>query len=296
MDKDPRVISERDRIRSLTWVQEARRGYTRAVDEGKTQTDFLRGRPFLDLIDKSSQADLSHLSQGRSVLIVGLGMDTGSLDCSYEAQKINAHLHLRGSINDQLTLVDLSSDVIGDIRTRQTLFVTPMGDNIERQQVANEWEKYLTDTGQNGRVIYAPEAGLNIYGPSETQEMYLERGIWAADVTQEFHTSIATGRIRILEDDIALADLRGSRPFDFVEMTNVFWILTPQGQQLALANIAGHMNKNGLIFMNDLDAGPPVLSHREGWLTDEKLKDLRLAKGEVLFRDQSKEWLSLIKK
>lgn len=287
------LTPESTRIDSLLWVRQARAQYTEVVANGlaHTETNFARGNDVIRLLDKTLP-----LPHPPSVLLVGLGLDTKPiLQCS-EPHRVAAHLQGK-NIDYQMTLVDVSTDVVEDVRKRKALYLSYRQYGSSADGILENWDKYLTDTSQPGRETFEFEPDLRFYeyllkpeGMFNASE-YLKLGILAADVSPQFSAKLTDGSISIRQEDIADADLNKSAPFDVVDLRNVLYLINPEGQKSAIANIAGHMRKGGLIAMNDIGgySGYPVFPRQGGWMTENHLQDLSLVVDEVTDRERSSE-------
>lgn len=82
--------------------------------------------------------------------------------------------------------------------------------------------------------------------------------------------------------------------FDYVEFTNVLYLMSREGQQLAMANIAKSMTTGGYILINDIGGyvGTPLFARLKGWLDDKTLRDLGLEfteESRFNFKDNNKQ-------
>lgn len=286
-----------------SWIQAAHAEYQPTpVAHVSTETDILRGGPIIKVIDRI----LPTVNHAPRVLLVGLGYDNEPLMGCVEPFKVAAHLEGRG-IDYRMTLVDIVPDVIADVRNKTTVYVSARqysGEVLESMD--REWNKYLSDTKQAGRILFENEPGMQFYdyllnSPPDaymTAELYLKRGVYAASVSPQFRTKLASGEIKLVEGDIAKADIGDPEGYDAVELTNVLYLMPRAGQQLALGNVARNTRQGGLILLNDIGgySGTPVFPRLGGWLDDKKMDDLQLTVEEVLFSKNTSETVILKKK
>lgn len=122
---------------------------------------------------------------------------------------------------------------------------------------------------------------LFIYDASKRKEAFV------AYVPDTLMKKIEDGDLNFIRNDIATVDVKVI-PFlyDFVSCINVLYLLSMQGQQLALRNISECMNLGGLLYLNSrsveitdeirkgLYTGMPLFTEQDGWLTDGLLHEL----------------------
>lgn len=277
----------------LPWVAEAARKYTKVTRRPEGQTNFLRGTASIEILQKI----LPEIGRQPNILLVGLGLDAEPLLCCYVPYRIAAHLE-GINVDYQMTLVDVNPEVITDISGRTRLFLTcrQYGGQL-RTNLENAWIQYLDDTGQTNNVTFEREAGLNFYPYLQrdvdgfSYRNYLDRGIFVANVSAQFRSKLVDGGIRLILNDVAVADLGDPGQFDFVECVNILYLLTTEGQQLALANIAQSMAAGGRLLINDIGGytGTPMFRRLGGWLDNKKLKQLGLEVEEITKARQSSQ-------
>ena len=283
------------------WVKQVSEGYRPERGHiGITETSFARGNRSIALIDQISP----NLGHRPNVLLVGLGLDAEPILHCYEPFRVAAHLEGRG-IDYTMTLVDATQEVIDDIRSRSAIFLLgrKFGDGEARKILGNMWVKYLTDTRQRGRTTFEVLEGLNfpdfMFDPRAMvgAHSYLMDGVYVADVSMQFRQKLETGEINLIHQDIAVADIETRQPYDYVEFTNVAYLMSPEGQKMALANISRHMRAGGLMLVDDIGgySGTPLLSRFKGWLDEEKLHDLSLIVDEVISAEKFSETFILKK-
>src|SRR3989344_7361526 len=203
-------------------------------------TSFRRGQTPCLVLD----GYLNTINRDPRLVIVGLGIDSTEqvIRCPYVPFRIAAHLEAAG-LNYRMLLLDIDEGVVADVLGRQRLYVSLANHSPEVQMgIQEEWERYLVETHQDGRVIHEEEEGL-VFNPSigkytQFQSIYLEHGILAADVPQGFRQRLTTGDIKALQGNIAVFDLSRYGKADYVDCMNVLYLLSQQGQRAALANIA----------------------------------------------------------
>lgn len=220
-----------------------------------------------------------------NILLVGIGCKGGfsnPMICTYSPFVV-ASLMESKKVQFRMTLVDIVSLIIEDVKTRKNLYVAES--SFEDSDMKEDWVRFSTATGQKEKIVHEREEGLIFDEYTEqheaifTPDYHLKRGIRAIEVPGSFREKIATGEISLKNDDIAVVDLSSHGPFDYVESTNVLYHLSTEGQMLALANIAFSLNKNGLVLINDMggyDNKTPLFKRLKGWLDEEKLKQLGL--------------------
>lgn len=286
MEPKPRGIIPSD-LDPMNWLVKAAEGYNKVTGNSYTETSFFRGGTSIEILDRI----LPELDHDPNILIVGLGLVIDPLICCYEPFRVSAHLEGRG-INYAMTLVDVDEDVINDVKGRTRLFLAYRGyEGDLRTSFEKEWRKYLDDTNQAGTETDERMEGLKFCSYLEqdngwiSYENYLEKGVLVADVSHQFRAKLANGDIRLVHDDIAVADLSASGHFDYVECTNVLYLMTVEGQQLALANIARSMAEGGRLLINDIGgySGIPVFPKFGGWLEEEKLRQLGFKVEELMY-------------
>lgn len=246
------------------------------------QTSMIRGADAIDTIEKY-QKNIRPIS----VLIAGLGYNSGSLVCPCEPYQIAAYL----KTNYSLTLVDKNPDVIRDIRHRR-IVVFPAWIAENSPEINSYWKTYLQRTGQTASLTHTVKPGIEFTADpdrswEDAPETLLKKGLYYADIPESFTTGLGNGTITLIRDRIETAPLpRGH--FDFVACINLLYLLNEPGQMLTLANLASAIKGKGLLLLNSLDlslpagydtkinAGGSVLSEQGGWLTNEKLKSLGL--------------------
>lgn len=246
MEPKPRGIISEDKV--PVWWRAAAESYRGPRPFNWTETDFCRADWTIKVLDTSVLPE----AENPSILIAGLGLDMGFVPCSYTPFRVAAHLEGRG-LNYTMTLIDIDSDVIDDVRNRSMVSLwNPMYVQSGMESYKDAWDKYLRDTGQLDSM-----AGVTR----------------VASVPKTFHSKLQTGEIQLLHTDIAVADLQ-SRQFDYVECLNVLYLLPDSGQQLAMANMTQSLRHGGYLLINDNKGN--LFSQTGGWLSQSYLDDLRL--------------------
>lgn len=295
MEQKPRTFITKIRQDSdIPWLNEAANEYTEQTGSSYTESSFLRGNLSIKFLDRL----LPNLTHNPNILLVGLGRSREPIVCTYEPFRIAAHLQGKGS-EYRMTLVDVDPDVIDEVCNRSTLYIP----SRLSSGTANAWQKYLTDTGQQAREIHEHEQGLvlaNYLQNTESAFYYdiLKKGVSAAQVSSQFRQKLQNGEISVVHSDIAVADIRTTVPYDYVELTNILYLMSPQGQQLAMANIALSLADEGRLLLNDIGGynGVPLLPRFGGWFDDEKMAQLGLEVDEVIDSEESSETLLLKRK
>lgn len=278
----------------IAWLTEAAQGYAEQTSPSYTESTFVRGNLSIQFLDRL----LPTLSHSPNVLLVGLGKAMEPIVCTYEPFRIAAHLQGTGC-DYRMTLVDVDQGVIDEVQNRTTLYMP----STLSKWTARAWQKYLIDTGQQAREIHEHEQGLVLASYLQNPESafyydILEKGVCAAEVSPQFRQKLQKGDISLLHSDIAVANIRPTGPYDYVEFTNVSYLMSPQGQQLAMANIAQSLTPEGLFLINDIGGyiGESLLSRFGGWLDDEKMAQLGLEVEEIVDREEYSETLLLKRK
>lgn len=303
MEPKPRGFTPTDLgLNQYPWLARAADGYKRLIGKSYAETTFFRGNGSIKILDRI----LPEISHKPNVLLVGLGLVADPIICCYEPFKVAAHLEGKG-VDYVMTLVDADNDVMEDIKGRTRLFLacrhyyTELRENFER-----EWREYLTDTKQEGSETFDIEEGLNFcpdfkkdddWLPYSGYASYLKDGILVAEVSPQFRIKLASGDIRLVQDDIAVADLGVPGQFDYVECTNVLYLMSAEGQQLALANISRSMTNGGRLLVNDrnVSTGTPLFTRLKGWLDGERLKQLGLEVEELRSVENNSQYTLLRK-
>jgi hypothetical protein len=259
------------------WAIGAAEKYRKTRNDASTETSFFRGDTSIEALDTI----LPNINHKPNILLVGCGLDADPLMCCYEPFRIGAHLEAKG-INYSMTLVDVDKQVIDDIKNRTKLFVYPINEE-RRTKFEAPWKKYLSDTNQSGYETTKLEEGMNfspeyINGNSPVHYgRYLERGVFVANVSPLFRTKLENGSIKLINDDIATADLKSSGPFDYIDLQNVLYLMTKSGQQLSIANVTRSLSSGGYLLISDIRReNAPVFKSIGGWLDDKKIKELGL--------------------
>ena len=259
------------------WAVSAAEKYKNSANDVSTETSFFRG-------DKSIEAlgiILPKIDHKPNILLVGCGLDADPLMCCYEPFRIGAHLEAKG-VDYSMTLVDVDRYVIDDIKNRTKLFVYPKNDQI-RVSLASRWNKYLSDTKQSGYETTTLENGMNFaqeymsVDSVVSYDRYLERGVLVANVSPLFRTKLKDGGVKLINDDIATADLKSSGPFDYIDLQNVLYLMSKSGQQLAVANVTRSLKSGGYLLICDIvREKSPIFKRLGGWLDSKKIKELGL--------------------
>jgi chemotaxis methyl-accepting protein methylase len=268
------VSSEKD---LPVWAIGAAEKYKKVRNDVSTETSFFRGDTSIKALDNV----LPNIDHKPNILLVGCGLDADPLMCCYEPFRVGAHLEAK-SVDYSMTLVDVDKQVIDDIKNRTRLFVYPKNGDI-RAQLESRWKKYLSDTKQFGHETTRLENGMN-FRPEYMNENstvpyghYLKRGVLVADVSPLFRTKLENGTVKLVNDDIATADLKSSGPFDYADIQNVLYLMSKSGQQLCIANVTRSLARGGYLLIGDIKRGNyPVFKSLGGWLDNEKIKELGL--------------------
>lgn len=266
----------------ISWLTQAREHYKGQPDTHvRVETNFDRTNQSIKVLREK----VLPVNNNPNILLIGVGNkggDENPLVCSYSPFIISAYLGAQG-VDYIMTVVDISDSVVSDIRTRKNLYLSSeyMSEFLDGGE---GWRNYLDWTKQDERVLHEGEEGL-VFGYTDTNlppEFYLKQGIHAAEIPQGFKNKLQSGKIVLIEDDIAVADL-GSKGYDFVECTNILYHLPIEGQMLAIANIANSLNEGGLVLVNDIGelAGNPLFMLLGGWLNEDMLRQVGLAVDEI---------------
>jgi hypothetical protein len=301
MEPKPRGITpDIAGLTSLSWLTSAAVEYQKITGSIYTETNFFRGNTSIEILDKI----LPDIPHKPNILLVGLGLTFEPVICCYEPFRIAAHLEGKG-VDYTMTLVDVDESVVEDIQTRSKLYLSyHQFDKSLASNFETVWKKYLADTKQKGREIFELEEGLKFSsylvednGRRITYKNYLKDGIAAADVSPQFRAKLRSGEIKLVQDDIAVADIRTVTPYDYVELTNVLYLMPHAGQQLALANVSNAMRNGGRLLLNDIGgyAGRPVFTSLGGWFNDEKMAQLGLFAEKIIASDNSSRTVLLKK-
>lgn len=288
MERNPRGIVPNNQLLLTTpWLERAAQVYKASTGSiAYTETSFFRGNSTIEVLDRI----LPDIPHRPNILLIGLGLDAEPLLCTYEPFRVAAHLEGR-DVDYTMTLVDAFEAVIEDVRGRERLFLSYRQFN-ERLSGSFEaaWKKYLANTKQEGRETFEREDGLKFIPYYDQEDAmvpaahYLELGIAVADVSSQFRRKLSGGEITLVHDDIAVANIGDTGLYDYVEFTNVLYLMQPEGQQLALANVSTSMAEGGRLLVNDIGGyfGRPVFTKFGGWLDDEKMSQLGLGVEEVI--------------
>jgi hypothetical protein len=278
------------------WVTEARSRYDPSkclnLPEVNTETEFTRGFHAIGVLEKKV---LLGSEDTIKLLLVGVGLyaDTGAciygplrtIKCPYEPYTISAFLESQGR-EYKMLIVDRDKRITEDISKRTKIY-------IHSQTNGESWSSYLGNTRQSDRTIHKLEDGLNLHedvlGNDFLLNLYLRQGFKVAYIPESFKEGLEKGDVCILRGDIATADLSTYGKFDFISCMNIMYILTEDGQKLAMFNLARSLADTGSILINDFEYGyaNPLLPRQGGWFDKEKQRELGLIIDEVMSEDTS---------
>ncbi len=223
-----------------------------------------------------------------NILEVGTGIYSDPLYCTYEPFVIVSFLEANG-VDFSLVIVDRDPIVIDDLRNRTMMYARLTKDlEVETSQPLRRWNQYLAETHQPDRFVEStePQLGLEDYlnhGPLMCSEDYLfKSGIRAASVPGKWKEKISRGDIRLVLGDIATVKLADGA-FDAAFCQNVLYQLPPEGQQLAMFNMASRLKKDGVLLINDFKPiGTPLLPRQGGWFNRKKQADIGLELDDII--------------
>ncbi len=280
MSQKDQLSTKSELLAAPQWIWTAANAYRPEDGGDNTQTSFLRGRITMETI----RMILPDLPPQPKFLIIGLGLDHESVLCSTQPYRIFSFLQAE-KIPGSLTLIDKNPQVVADVRTRTTLyFPSGLYKNIGLQNLCIAWRQYLRENKLKPRRVTRPEPGLS-FSPhvfadngyqSYRPEHFFRSGLWAAPIPPGFTQALTSGRIRIIQTDVANV----AHPLpksDYADCCNVLYLLPPPGQQLALWQLTQALNPGGFLLVTDASINP-VFADKGGWLNPKKLADLHLAR------------------
>ncbi|MBI4162607.1 MAG: hypothetical protein HY513_02900 [Candidatus Aenigmarchaeota archaeon] len=258
------------------WVAEARRAYAPELVETSSETSFGRGQFARKTL---SRYVLPRFEDDINILVVGAGLDTKVVYCPVEPYLISGFLQSKKR-DYRMTVIDKDPKVIGDLHERRNVFVA----DSSVQSIKDGWNLLLKYTGQRDDVVHELVEGLemtpfsNMFGQ---QQRYFDSGIRRAEIPGSFREKLDSGEVKLMNDDIATADLLSHGPFDFISCENVLYLISEEGQKLAMHNISRNIRQGGMILFNDFwnGIGSRVLPDSwpyKGWFDKEKQAELGL--------------------
>lgn len=259
----------------FAWLNAARSEYSPVTGDQYTETSFLRGNASIEILEEI----IPELPRKPNILLIGLGLDAEPLQCCYAPFKIAAWLEGK-RIDYSMTLVDADEEVIKDVTSREKLYLT----RNHAERFNDTWIKYLKSTRQKQNFVTELESDLTFSeylmngSAFGNYKDYLERGIVSANIPENFRRKRTSGGVKILHNDIATANIQFSGPFNYVEFTNVLYLMSQSGQKLAIANVAKSMATHARLLVNDIGGytGTPLFPRFNGWLNDEIIEQLGL--------------------
>lgn len=286
MDPKPRPrLTTNEQFPHPSYIAAAAKNYFGPPHQYSRETSFTRGDAALEVLDEI----LPNIPKP-NILVVGLGYDSDVVRCSYEHYKIAAHVEAAGK-DYSMTLVDVDEGVIEDVKRRKRIFIESNHATRlywdEEARLSKSWGMYLSDTGQQHSVTFKPMEGLH-FTDDYNDGLGLIQGIAYANIPPVFERKLQDDEVTFLNTDIATAPINETGPFDFVNIMNVIYLLSPEGQQLTIANIVRSMKVGGFLMLNDLYLlGNPLLEDgdEDGWLDDKMIGDLGLKMERELHRD-----------
>ena len=200
------------------------------------------------------------------VLYVGIGRENHPLLCPYTPFFLHAYLESKG-IEYRLTFIESDRDIVSDVKQRRRLFLS--NPDYKRETQRREWDAYLLRTNQTGWEAHEASDDLIFTSTAVSGDVgldeYLERGFKGAVVSDQFQRDVCDGKIQLIQSDIAFADL----PADLtvVSLRNLLYLLSREGQMLALYNIARNMAPQGILLLDDMNypGCSTVLPMLNGW-------------------------------
>jgi len=250
------------------------------------QTSILRGLKATETIDRYLRG-----VNPLSVLDVGLGYYQIPFVCPYEPYQISAYLQSE-HVDYSLTLVDKNPLAIDDIRIRQQIFLT-LSYYCEHPPFKNAWDLYLKRTQHASAVTHTLSRdtklipGISELEQKETEEE-LKVGLLTTDIPSSFREGLASGNFHTLLGPIEYLPIRKYAPYDFITCTNVLHLLNGDCQKLALANMSRSLASGKFMLINcrygaipsgynpKRYTGAALFPEHGGWMTQDKLHDLRL--------------------
>lgn len=270
------------------WVIEARKNDLGLTD-CYTDTSFLRVSDVSSVLEKKV---LPRRDSKLNILMVGPGLSTGRVLCSYEPYLVASIIQGQG-IDYQMIIVDKNQAVCRDIKGRKQIYVpadhfdpkAEFGSNF--REYDEQWNKYLYNTNQSSREVHELEEGMllarEFLKNPALLKLVLRDGFKAAEVPSTFREKLRSKDVVVLNDDIATVDLSNYQ-FDFVICREVLYHLNQDGQKLAMHNMARAMKQGAYMLMSD--GGAPEWEHvmpgHDGWFDEAKQRDLGLVVDSVL--------------
>ncbi len=275
------------------WLEEAESLY-QTQEYVVNVTSFARGNVEIEVLDREV---IPNLDGRLKILLVGAGIGQDDILCCLMPYRIAAHLEGKG-IDYEMTIVDLNPKVIEDLRTREELFVAGWHFGLtEEDNLLEEWNKYLADTGQTGEIIHERREGLvfldyieeRVYEPHITPESYLEEGVFCARVPASFTRGLEEGRVTLIHSDIADPGLELPEDyFDFTSCYEVLYQCSQSGQMLAMMAMALSLNERGVAVVSDrksFSAFERLMQQNGGWCGEVELVQLGLSANQIGERD-----------
>jgi hypothetical protein len=215
-----------------------------------TETNILRAEHLIRVIDTVG-------IRNPHVLIVGIGINAGSILCPYEPYLVAGHLEGTGNLGYEMTLVEVNPLITQDVYERKFLYL-PASRLYPFQQVVKPWSDFLTNTNQQEEVVYSSAPDL-VFKQGEgllssAPERYLKNGLRRAAVPSTFLSKLRSGEVQIIEGDISKIQLN-PQGVDIAEMVNVLYILETSAERMAAVKNVISTIKLGGIFIVSHDAG-----------------------------------------
>lgn len=279
-----------------------REGKKQFAREQEFQSNILHGRDAIKILRTKVLPTLNH---PLSFLLVGVGLEGPVFKCPYEPYNIAAFLEHSG-VQYGATLLDKDPITLDDIKKR-TRVILPLSDYSTNHDYQSAWKDYLTWVGEPEQVAHVLDDNIQPVAEKARSlvrkvDDELAKGVLTAPVPDELIRKIQQGEIQLVSGDIATSDQLPFGPFDFIACTNVFYQMTEIGQKLALANIADQLTSSGILLIDDRRSYPipsmfnaknqeytgtsSILPKYGGWLTDDKLKQLKLVVDQELEENQ----------
>lgn len=272
--------------KDLEWLEQARAALPVQREQSfiRTTTSLERGKQLADFI---SDRVLPEFTQP-DILIVGVGAANNPLWCPAVPFFASARLE-RLHTPYTLDLFDFDKRILEDIKTRRHLYL--WNTQFEaRPSVRENWEAYLQEINQPDEIVYAEDPDIKFeveFDPQlqisgKSREFFLRDGIRKAPIPANFRRLLASGVINLRQGDIAQTELDEER-YSLADCSYVLYQLTPEAQQVAVANMAKSLKPRGLLRIHDFGGQrgtTPIFTEFGGWLEKTHLDDLGLAEVE----------------
>lgn len=262
----------------LSWVREARQRYESPGILGETNstTSPQRARPAIETLEQLLSKNPN--IRRPNVLIVGAGKTNGPIICPLVPYIIAGLLESKG-LDYAMTVIDLNSQIIGDLRSRTKLFYSTY---LTTKEDLTSWQNYCGNTGQPFSYLANPDEEKELIvvdrfkgsRPSYSYESFKDK-IAVASIPVSFKEKLGAGDIKLVSGDIATIELP-KESFDYADCRFVLYLLSEEGQILALSNMSQSLRIDRYMYIDQFQPQrrSPIFVSNKGWLTNQRAEDL----------------------